>query len=213
MAGALRKSFAASMAKQGLDADAEVAAFLGAAGDAQQFLLEQVDANFAAGPHQATVFVADTIPPKSSARIVEFPLNEQMKETFCAIELSWFESDGGVTALYTARYRRDRASANQKAARGALSPIGRHLDKRTPWTRGGRRRSRRKFHNPDRRHRWSGGGNVGAGFDYGGFQRAGRSARPAAPTITRTQGVSTEFAFGHLVSRPAFSRRRIASVL
>ncbi len=119
--GRIAESFAASMAKLGLDADAELTAFLGAATDPQQFW-EQVDANFTAGRIKM-VFVADTI-PRELARIVEF-LNEQMKADVRAIELSWFESDGGVTALTPRIIGETERAQTEKAARGALSPIGR----------------------------------------------------------------------------------------
>jgi hypothetical protein len=119
--GRIAESFAASMAKQGLDADAVLAAFLGATADPQKFW-EQVDANFAAGRIKM-VFVADTI-PRELARIVEF-LNEQMKADIRAVELSWFESDGGVTALTPRVIGETERAQTEKAGRGALSPIGR----------------------------------------------------------------------------------------
>jgi hypothetical protein len=119
--GRIAESFAASMAKQGLDGDAVLAAFLGATADPQKFW-EQVDANFAAGRIKM-VFVADTI-PRELARIVEF-LNEQMKADIRAVELSWFESDGGVTALTPRVIGETERAQTEKAGRGALSPIGR----------------------------------------------------------------------------------------
>jgi hypothetical protein len=119
--GRIAESFTASMAKQGLDADAVLAAFLGATADPQKFW-EQVDANFAAGRIKM-VFVADTI-PRELARIVEF-LNEQMKADIRAVELSWFESDGGVTALTPRVIGETERAQTEKAGRGALSPIGR----------------------------------------------------------------------------------------
>jgi hypothetical protein len=119
--GRIAESFAASMTKQGLDADAALAAFLGANADPQKFW-EQVDANFAAGRIKM-VFVADTI-PRELARIVEF-LNEQMKADIRAVELSWFESDGGVTALTPRVIGETERAQTEKAGRGALSPIGR----------------------------------------------------------------------------------------
>ena len=119
--GRLADSFAATMAAQVLDADAELGAFLGPAGDRQQFW-EQVDSNFAAGRIKM-VFVADTI-PRELARIVEF-LNEQMKADVRAIELTWFESEDGVTALSPRVIGETERAQTVKAARLALSPIGR----------------------------------------------------------------------------------------
>jgi hypothetical protein len=119
--GRIAESFVASMAKQNRDADAVLADFLGAAADPHQFW-EQVDANFAAGRIKM-VFVADTI-PRELARIVEF-LNEQMKADIRAVELSWFESDGGVTALTPRIIGETERAQTEKAGRGALPPIER----------------------------------------------------------------------------------------
>jgi hypothetical protein len=177
--GRIAESFAASMAKQGLDADAVLAAFLGATADPQKFW-EQVDANFAAGRIKM-VFVADTI-PRELARIVEF-LNEQMKADIRAVELSWFESDGGSHSPHTACYRRDRARADRKGrTRSAFANRTRHLDKGTNGTlRLRRRRSRRELHNPSGRHGGSGGGDLVASFDYVGFRCTWGSALPVTP--------------------------------
>jgi hypothetical protein len=119
--GRIAESFAATMVEQGRDADVELATFLGVGGDPQQFW-EQVDANFAAGRIKM-VFVADTI-PRELARIVEF-LNEQMKADVRAVELSWFESEGGVTALTPRIIGETERAQTEKAARSALPPIGR----------------------------------------------------------------------------------------
>ena len=119
--GRIADSFGATMAALGRDADAELATFLGAAGDPQQFWA-QVDANFAAGRIKM-VIVADMIPPEL-ARIIEF-LNEQMRAEVCAVELSWFEGDGGVTALAPRIIGATQRAQTEKAARGTLPPIGR----------------------------------------------------------------------------------------
>jgi len=119
--GRIAESFAATMAEAGLDPDAELAAFLEGSADPQQFW-EQVDANFAAGRIKM-VFVADTI-PRELARIVEF-LNEQMKADVRAVELSWFESEGGVTALTPRIIGETVRAQNEKAARTSLPVIGR----------------------------------------------------------------------------------------
>src|SRR5262249_2401029 len=97
------------------------AAFLGGASEPQDFW-EQVDANFSAGRIKM-VFVADTI-PQELARIVEF-LNEQMKADVRAIELSWFESEDGTTALTPRVIGETQRAQTEKAARGALPPISR----------------------------------------------------------------------------------------
>ncbi len=119
--GRIAESFAATMAEHGRDADVELATFLGGAMDPQQFW-EQVDANFAAGRIKM-VFVADAI-PRELARIVEF-LNEQMKADVRAVELSWFESESGVTALTPRIIGETERAQNEKSARSALPPIGR----------------------------------------------------------------------------------------
>lgn len=121
--GRIAESFTATMIEQGCDPDAELAAFIGDASDPEQFW-EQVDANFAAGRIKM-VFVADTI-PRELARIVEF-LNEQMKADVRAVELSWFESDSGVTALTPRVIGETERAQSEKAARSALPPIGREM--------------------------------------------------------------------------------------
>ena len=127
--GRIAESYAATMAELGRDADAEVAAFLGGSSDPEQFW-EQVDANFAAGRIKM-VFVADTI-PRELARIVEF-LNEQMKADVRAVELSWFESDGGVTALTPRIIGETERAQSEKAGRAALTPIGRETWIEESW--------------------------------------------------------------------------------
>lgn len=119
--GRIAESFIATMTELGKDADSELASFIGSAGDPQQFW-EQVDANFAAGRIKM-VFVADTI-SRELARIVEF-LNEQMKADVRAVELSWFESDGGVTALTPRIIGETERAQTEKAARSALPPMSR----------------------------------------------------------------------------------------
>jgi hypothetical protein len=117
--GRIAEAFVASMGEMGRDADQELAAFLGGAADPQQFW-EQVDANFAAGRIKM-VFVADTI-PRELARIVEF-LNEQMRADVRAVELTWFESEGGVTALAPRLIGETERALTEKSARATLPPI------------------------------------------------------------------------------------------
>jgi hypothetical protein len=119
--GRIATSFAQSMQQLGRDADTELACFLGAGADPQQFW-DQVDANFAAGRIKM-VFVADTI-PRELARIVEF-LNEQMKADVRAVELSWFQSDDGITALTLRVFGETERAQTEKAARSAPPPIAR----------------------------------------------------------------------------------------
>lgn len=119
--GRIAESFAASMTAQSRDADAELATFLAGTTEPNEFW-QQVDANFSAGRIKM-VFVADTI-PRELARIVEF-LNEQMKADVRAVELSWFESEGGVTALTPRIIGETERAQTEKAARGTLPPIGR----------------------------------------------------------------------------------------
>ena len=120
-AGRIAESFSTTMAQLGRDAETELAHFLEGSIDADQFW-EQIDANFAAGRIKL-VFVADTI-PRELARIVEF-LNEQMKADVRAVELSWFESQTGVTALTPRIIGETERAQTEKAARKALTPIDR----------------------------------------------------------------------------------------
>jgi hypothetical protein len=137
--GRIAESFAAAMTEQGRDADAELATFLAGTTEPEEFW-QQVDANFSAGRIKM-VFVADTI-PRELARIVEF-LNEQMKADVRAVELSWFESEGGVTALSPRIIGETERAQTEKAARGTLPPIAReawiaeHLAKFGPATTSG----------------------------------------------------------------------------
>jgi len=119
-AGRVAASFGAALAGSGKDPDAVLADFLGDSMEADEFW-EQVDANFAAG-RVKLVFVADTI-PRELARIVEF-LNEQMKAEVRAVELSWFEGEGGSTALTPRVIGRSERAQNEKALRSAL-PVSR----------------------------------------------------------------------------------------
>lgn len=119
--GRVAENFAASMAEQGRDPDQELAAFLGGTGDPQAFW-QQVDANFSAGRIKL-VFVADVI-PRELARVVEF-LNEQMKADVRAVELAWFEGEGGVTALAPRVIGETERAQGEKAARVSPPPIGR----------------------------------------------------------------------------------------
>jgi hypothetical protein len=120
-AGRIAEAFAEGRRKEGRDPDAEIAAFIGAETDPGQFW-EQVDANFAAGRIKL-VFVADTI-PRELARIVEF-LNEQMRADVRAVELSWFESETGVTALSPRVIGETERAQDAKSARSGLVPITR----------------------------------------------------------------------------------------
>ena len=119
-AGRIADSFAASMAEAGRDADEVLSAFIGET--TPQDFWQQVDANFSAGRIKL-VFVADTI-PRELARIVEF-LNEQMKANVRAVELSWFESLDGTTALTPRVIGETQRATVEKAARGALQPVQR----------------------------------------------------------------------------------------
>lgn len=108
-AGRIADSFATTMAELGRDPDAELAAFLGADADTTDFW-RRMDANISAG-RMKLVIVADTI-PRELARIVEF-LNEQIRAEVRAVELSWFEGDGSITAL-----ARDRRAAPRRERKG-----------------------------------------------------------------------------------------------
>lgn len=119
-AGRIAESFAQSAAREGRDPDEVLSAFLGDV-PAEEFW-SQVDANFSAGRIKM-VFVADTI-PSELARIVEF-LNEQMKADVRAVELSWFESSAGVTALSPRVIGETQRAQAEKSGRGVLSHISR----------------------------------------------------------------------------------------
>ena len=120
-AGKVAQSFASTATEQGADADELLAEFLDGASGPEDFW-EQVDANFAAG-RVKMVFVADEI-PSELARIIEF-LNEQMRADVRGVELGWFESDTGVTALAPRIIGETERAQSSKANRSDLSPISR----------------------------------------------------------------------------------------
>lgn len=93
--GQVADAFARTAELAGQDADSMLSAFLGDDVDIDEFW-SQVDANFRAGRIKL-VFVADRI-PRELARIVEF-LNEQMTADVRAVELQYFEGDGGLRTL------------------------------------------------------------------------------------------------------------------
>lgn len=118
-AGKVAQSFASTAAKHGADPDELLAEFLEGASDPEDFW-EQIDANFAAG-RVKMVFVADEI-PSELARIIEF-LNEQMRADVRGVELGWFESDSGVTALAPRIIGETERAQSSKANRSDLSPV------------------------------------------------------------------------------------------
>lgn len=120
-AGRVAESFSETMSAQRRDGDEVLATFLDGSMEPQDFW-QQVDANFSAGRIKL-VFVADTI-PRELARIVEF-LNEQMRADVRAVELSWFESDGGVTALTPRVIGETERAQTAKATRGSSPAVDR----------------------------------------------------------------------------------------
>ena len=94
-AGTIAATFAETAISMGRDPEEMLERFVADGTDPEEFW-EQVDANFAAG-RLRMLFVADQIPAELT-RIVEF-LNEQMRAEVHAVELRWFSSDGGITAL------------------------------------------------------------------------------------------------------------------
>ncbi|WOR15330.1 hypothetical protein RYZ27_01460 [Hyphomonas sp. FCG-A18] len=92
--GSLAEAFEKHCQSEGLDCDIAIAQFLGDE-DPQDFW-NQVDANLAAG--RIRLIIATDAIPKELARIVEF-LNEQMRCTVLAVELTYFESEDGRRTL------------------------------------------------------------------------------------------------------------------
>lgn len=93
--GRVAQIFAQSCEKLGFDPDEQLSRFLGSDADYSAFW-SRVDDNFRAG-RLKLVFVADQIPAEL-ARIVEF-MNEQMIADVYAVELRYFEGDGGLRTL------------------------------------------------------------------------------------------------------------------
>lgn len=207
--GRIAESFVASMAEQGRDADAELAAFLGAAADPQQFW-SQVDANFSAGRIKM-VFVADTI-PRELARIVEF-LNEQMKADVRAVELSWFESEGGVTALTPRTIGETERAQTEKAVRGAMPSIGReawieeYLGKYGSATVEGAQAYVTLIE--------SGGGRAVVASTQGSIVAIYDSPNGALYPLmlSRSSKGAVQFCLGYLISRAAFADAEVRQVI
>lgn len=206
--GRIAESFARSMDDMDRDPDSELASFIGER-DPIEFW-DQVDANFAAGRIRI-VFVADEI-PFELARIVEF-LNEQMKADVRAIQLSWFESSGGETALVPVVIGATQRAADEKASRSALPPIARE-----EWI--------------EERLRPVGNAIVEAA---GNFIRVvenlgGRAVVPSTQgsliavfkseqgqlfpmSITQYSNGSAQFCLGYLMNRPTFAEERVRRAL
>lgn len=117
--GAIAEAFADACDKDHQDAAEVVQGFIGD-GQVDEFW-SQVDANLRGGRIKL-VFVADEI-PRELARIVEF-LNEQMDADVRAIELRYFEGDGGVRTLAPRIIgETQRAQAQKSSSRPRLDPI------------------------------------------------------------------------------------------
>jgi len=116
-AGTIANAFQATCEASGIEPTMALAEFLG---DIEPVSFwEQVDGNFQAGRIKL-VFVADVI-PRELARIVEF-LNEQMKADVRAIELRWYQGDGGVTTLVPRTFGQTERALTQKSATSAPLP-------------------------------------------------------------------------------------------
>ena len=112
-AGSIAEAFRTTCASWEANAEEVLSSFLGDA-DTSAFW-EQVDANLKAGRIKP-VFVADVV-PSELARVVEF-LNEQMRADVRAVELRWFEGDGGVTTLVPRIIGETQRAAAQKVRDG-----------------------------------------------------------------------------------------------
>lgn len=116
-AGRIAEAYAATAAAAGADPDQVLSSFIGAS-DPEEFW-RQVDSNFKVGRIKL-VFVADSI-PRELARIVEF-LNDQMRADVRAVELRWFEGEGGITTLSPRIIgETERAAAAKAVAKGLPS--------------------------------------------------------------------------------------------
>lgn len=198
--GRVAESFAAAMTEQGRDADAELATFLGGTTEPEDFW-QQVDANFSAGRIKM-VFVADTI-PRELARIVEF-LNEQMKADVRAVELSWFESEGGVTALTPRVIGETERAQTEKAARGKLPPIAREAWIEEHFSKYGAATTMAADAYVAMVEEAGGRAEVTAtqGSIFAGFDAPGGVLYPLA--LTRFSQGGVQLCLGNLISRPAF---------
>lgn len=118
-AAALAEAFRQTCLKSKVDADDSLESFLENTRDAEDFW-EQVEANLRAGRIKM-VFVADRIPPELT-RVIEF-LDEQMRADVVAVELQWFSSGAGITALLPRVLGISEKARAAKAASRSLPPI------------------------------------------------------------------------------------------
>jgi hypothetical protein len=120
--GTVAQLFEDTCEQQGRNSSEVIAEFLGERADVEAFW-SQVDANFRGGRIKL-VFVADEI-PRELARIVEF-LNEQMTADVRAVELRYFEGEGGFRTLAPRIIgETERAQAQKLSSRPRLEPIDR----------------------------------------------------------------------------------------
>jgi hypothetical protein len=138
------------------------------------------------------------------ARIVEF-LNEQMKADVRAVELSWFESEGRVTALTPRIIGETERAKSEKAVRGALPPIAReawieeHLAKFGPATISGADAFVAMIEDA------GGRATVAStqGSIVGEFETPAGWLYPFA--LTRYSKGGVQLCLGYLINRPAFA--------
>lgn len=114
--GTVASAFYATCSMNNADPATVLTGFLGET-DPTTFW-EQVDVNFQAGRIKL-VFVADVV-PRELARVVEF-LNEQMRADVRAVELKWYEGEGGVTTLVPRTFGETERALTRKAA--ARTPV------------------------------------------------------------------------------------------
>lgn len=127
--GQIADAFIATCEAAGARADDVLSAFL--RDQPADAFWAQVDANLEAGRIRL-VFVADVIPPEL-ARIVEF-LNEQMRADVRAVELNWFEGEGGVTTLVPRVTGETQRAVAQKTNRnsGPVPSVDEWIDQNMP---------------------------------------------------------------------------------
>jgi hypothetical protein len=119
-AGTLALRFEASCKSRNIDAETALGAFLPAGASGSDFWA-QVEANLRGGRIKL-LFVADEI-PSELARIVEF-LNDQMTADVRAVELAYYEAEGGMKTLAPRIIGETERSRAQKAGvRPRLEPI------------------------------------------------------------------------------------------
>ncbi len=193
----LRAAFESRLEREGRDADAELAAVLGAGAEVEAFW-DQAWANLKAGRIRL-VFVADQI-PRELGRVVEF-LNGQMAAEVIAIEVKQYVGPDGLRTLVPRVIGQTAAAETRKESRGKRqwdeASFLRELEEKRSDGEARAARELIEWARAQRLRLWWGSGTIEGGFgpvlDHAGQQYY--------PYGMRTGG-KVDISFQHMTRRP-----------